>query len=140
MKGAIMLRFNRNATCVHVLVLVLVLAMLAGMTGQSRAALGCTTYESGRSYLSDKDKCWDTEINAAFNGTLAGCDNDNDNRVSWTWSHVCTKCRYNMHHGRQATCTDYCVVANEITHNCILTRHMHTCATRLIRHKRSSLQ
>jgi len=57
------------------------LLLLAVMAGKSRADMGC--YEYGDEYLlSDPSKCWLTEINAAFNGKLYGCDSDWDNAVS----------------------------------------------------------
>lgn len=45
------------------------LLLLAVMAGKSR---GCY-YSGGNYWLSDPSKCWAAEINAAFNGKMAGC-------------------------------------------------------------------
>lgn len=47
------------------------LGLLAAMAGQASAELGCDTY-----FLSDPEYCHITELNAAFDGRLAGCDSD----------------------------------------------------------------
>lgn len=52
------------------------LGLLAAMAGQASAELGCYTGDAGRSYLSDPKYCHTTELNAAFDGLLAGCDSD----------------------------------------------------------------
>ena len=59
------------------------LLLLAVMAGKSRADMGCFDfYGSGHYLLSDPSKCWVTEINAAFNGKMDGCDPGRDNTVS----------------------------------------------------------
>lgn len=46
----------------------LLLLLLAAMAGRSGAALGC--HDTNLGWLSDPDRCWVKEINAAFNGQV----------------------------------------------------------------------
>jgi len=60
------------------------LLLLAVMAGKGRADMGCYVYYNGGGghyLLSDPSKCWVTEINAAFNGKLDGCESGYDNVV-----------------------------------------------------------
>lgn len=58
------------------------LLLLAVMAGKSRADLGCYKRSNSDYWLIDPSKCWVTEINAAFNGKLDGCDSGYGNAVS----------------------------------------------------------
>lgn len=55
------------------------LGLLAAMAGHASAELGCSDPRDskyGYSYLIDTEYCHITELNAAFDGLLTGCDGD----------------------------------------------------------------
>lgn len=67
------------------------LGLLAAMAGHASAELGCSDPRDsgyGYSYLSDTEYCHITELNAAFDGRLTGCDGDG--LVRRVCSQMCT--------------------------------------------------